>query len=166
MALGIGMTKKQFQKAFGVRIEKTIKDAEAANATRIAQNQVTETSLRQKFGAKYNERVQGIQKLINAYGEGATQEDIDETLKRPGLVTLLSNILDNLSEATLEQLGHVRGGELTPDEAKDEITRIRTDKDHPLNAAFNNPMAGEKHKEARARVEKLYEMAYAGKKKI
>jgi len=166
MAHGLGMTKKQFQKAFGWRIEKTIKEAEAANAAALKDRQETETALRAKFGAKYNERIQGIQKLISAYGEGATQEDINDTLKRPGMVNLLSNILDNLSEATLEQLGHVRGGELTPDEAKEEIHRIRTDKDHPLNAAFLNPKLGEKHKEARARVEKLYEMAHPGKKKI
>ena len=165
-AHALGMTKKQFQKAFGMRIEKTLKDNEAANKVAVENRQQTETALRQKFGAKYSERIQGIQKLISAYGEGVTQEDIDDALKRPGMVSLLSNILDNLSEASLEGMGHSKGVELTPDEAKDEIQRIRTDKDHPLNAAFNNPNAGEKHKEAKARVDKLYEWGYPGKKKL
>lgn len=162
----LGMTKTQFKKAFGAQIAKIQRDDEAKKIASTEARNAQETSLRQTFGSKYPTVVAGIQKLINGLGEGATQDDIDEVLKRPGLVKMLSGVLDGLSEATLEKLGHSRGAELTPDEAKDEINAIRTSKEHPLNAAFNNPQAGEAYKRARARVDELYVMANPGKKKI
>jgi hypothetical protein len=166
MAHKLGMNKKQFKEAFGAQINKIVKEQTAATEAATKRKNEAETMLRQKFGSKYNEVVQGVQKLVNGYADKDDAEVVDLLNSNPAAIAFLSKILGDMSEATLEKLGHVKGGELTPDEAKDEITKIRTDKDHPLNAAFNNPNMGQKHLEAKKRVDALYAQAYPDKKKI
>lgn len=165
LAHDLGMNKKQFQKAFGAQINQVVKDQEAANKAALDARNSSETELRRMFGAKYESTIQGIQKLVTSYGEGTSQEDINEIVKRPGLVKMLSSVLDDMSEASLEKLGHSKGVALTPQEAKEELHAIRTDKDHPLNSAYNNP-GGPKQAELDKRMRDLTMMANPGKKEI
>lgn len=166
MAHQLGMNKSQFQKAFGYRINKMVKEFEASEKSATETRQNSETALRQQFGAKYQEKVQGVQKMLDAYGGENAQAIVNKFGSDPDMISFMSRILDDMSEASIEKIGHNRGAELTPEEAKDEIHKIRTDKDHPLNMAFNTPGMGEKHLAAKKRIDQLYDQAYAGKKKI
>lgn len=163
VAFKMGMSKAQFRQAFGYRVDKMLKEAKSRDEASTKARNESETNLRKQFGAKYEERIQGIQKLINVFGGGdggATQEDVDAVIARPGLVKMLSGILDEMSEATLEKLGHSRTGAMTPDEANAKIKEIRGDAKHP----YNNPGSGKLHEDAKKEMDALYKMANPGKK--
>src|SRR3990167_10311965 len=57
MAHQLGMNKSQFQKAFGYRINKLVKEYETNQKASTEARQQSETSLRNQFGAKYQEKV-------------------------------------------------------------------------------------------------------------
>lgn len=159
-AFAAGMTKKQFKEIFGYRIDTMIKEANDQSAAATAARQASETKLRNEFGAKYDERVQGVQKLVNAYAKDGEKDVVDLLNANPAAIALLGRILDDMSEASIEKIGHTRTGAFAPDEAKAKISEIWADANH----AFHKPELGKKHLEAKAEMDKLYQMAHGAKK--
>jgi hypothetical protein len=156
-----GLTQKQFQDVIAYRLNKQMKDFEAAETKAVELKKSTETALRQKWGANYDERISGINKLLKQFGG----ENGESFVKKFGVdsdaIALLGEILPHLSEATIGNLGIVKGGSLTPEEAKAEIAKIRADEKHPHNIQ-NHPG----HQKAVEDMNRLYAQAYPGKKTI
>lgn len=161
-----GMSKTQFQKAFGYRLQKTLKEAQDREARHANERTASETALRSRLGAKYDETIDGVQKLIDQYGGDDIQKLAEKYgdgkgISDPHLISLLGRMLGDLSEATLEKIQHRPGGNLSPDEAKAKIAEIRADDKHP----YNNP-TDKKHAEAKKEMDALYLSAHPGVKKI
>lgn len=154
----MGMTQKQFEKLVNTRIEFETKEQKANTEAQLKFKQDGETSLRKEWGAKYDEKISMIQKAIKSFG-GDLPADPKEY--DPRLTKLIGSMAEHLSEATLGTLGIVKGGALTPEEAKEKIASIRNNKEHPYNIA-NHP----KHLEALKEIDDLYTMSRPELKKI
>lgn len=162
-AFKAGMTKKAFKEIFGYRINQQIEEYNKSQSEAKTRRDASETRLREAFGAKYEENVQGVQKLLNHYaGENGDNAAVVDLLNsNPDAIILLSKIVGDLSEATIEKIGHARTGSMTPDEARAEIDKIWNDKSHD----FHNDKAGKKHLEAKKRMDELYKLAHGSVKK-
>lgn len=162
-AFGMGMSKTAFNKTFGYQIDKMKKGAEAqATAHKTAVEKST-TQLRGKWGQAYDQKVQGVQKLVDLHGADLTDEDMAAINTNPRLLGMLGGLLDSLSEATIGEMGIAKSGTLTPDDAQAEIAKILADKTHP----FNDPKQGKTNRDwVLNKMPALYAQAYPGKKKI
>ncbi|MFA5165583.1 MAG: hypothetical protein WC481_08500 [Candidatus Omnitrophota bacterium] len=94
-----------------------------------------EKDLRSKWGAKYDQNLANIAKLIKAYADKDDVKFIEEGVGNdPRVIRLLSKFAEKMGEDGL--LGGARGFTLSPEEAKAELSKIDNNKDHPYwNAA-------------------------------
>ena len=112
----------------------------------------TETSLRKEWGKAYDEKVSSAKKML----EFVSDNDLgffEEHGNNPSLIRTLSNIAAKMSEDTLG--GRSKGLTMTPDEARQEIIKIKSDVKHPFNIEDHPERAM-----AISRMNDLYKMAY------
>ena len=156
-----GMNKRQVADVLGHYTEVAAQAAEARQKADEAAAHETLQSLKAEWGAGFDAKVHGINKLLTQFGgEGGIDAALGAGLHRnPALVRMLAGIADTLAEGGSLKGGGGGDGGMTPDAAKDamqakyrdtEFTRAYFDKDH----------AG--HAGAVAEMEKLSRMAYPG----
>lgn len=149
-AHGMGLTSKQaaalFEYQMGELItgynEKSAKDAEAMKAT--------ETNLRQKWGAAYDQKLKLASMVAQKFGSPELKAELENGKgNNLHLIAMLADIGANMSESVL--VGRPGGEMLTPEAAQMEINRIMGDKANP----YWNKQHPE-HDTVVARVSQLY----------
>lgn len=157
-AHSMGMTQKQFEKLVGMRVEFEAKEQASAAEALTKYKQDGETALRKEWGAKFEEKMGTIAKMLKSFGGDLPQDpkEYDTRIQK-----LLGTLAEHLSEDTIGNLGITKGGVLTPEEATAKIAAIRADMKHPYNVA-NHP----DHLKALKEVDDLYTMARPELKQI
>lgn len=156
-----GIPQKHFEKVLEYRFNQQLKEAEANQKAEMEAKQATETALRSKWGAAYDERVEGINKIFETFGGENGKAYAEKYANDPDIKAIIGEMLPHLDEATIGELGFQKGGSLTPEEAAAKISEIRANKEHPFNNNYHKD-----HKQALDEMDKLYEMAYPGKGSI
>lgn len=119
-----------------------------------------ETTLRQEWGAAYGAKVEHANRALRQFGG----EDLVDLMAATGLgndprvVKMMAAIGEAMAEDTPAGMGQGRSGVLTPNEAREEITRIMGDRE---GAYWNKRDPA--HAATVARVTSLHEMAAAGR---
>jgi hypothetical protein len=155
-----GIPQRHFEKVMEYRFNQQVKQAQDAEKSGTEARQAGETAMRQEFGAKYDENMANFKAIVKALGKDLELPD-DPSQYDQRLVRLVARAASHMSEGTIGEFGMQKGGALTPEEAKAQISKIRGDKDHPHNV-LNHP----EHKKAVDEMSKLYVMANPGKGQI
>ena len=128
-----GVTKTQFNKLVGYRVEKQIAAQKAAEAAGKQQSAAAENALRREFGAQYDHRVAGAQKIVDTYGGENAERLVAKFGKDPDFIALLGRMTADMSEDMIGKIGHSRAGDNTPEEAKAKIDAMLKDPKHPYH---------------------------------
>jgi hypothetical protein len=155
VAYDAGLTNQQTQQLMDFELKRV--NAEAEQYTAAKSN--AEASLRQSWGADYDNRMAGAKAAANAYAD-KYPEAVNELLNgpagnNPALIAMLSELGHSLKES-----GHA-GAVGTPqygmssDIAKDKIREIMDNKSHPYYNSHDPA-----HHEAVEKVKSLYQTAY------
>lgn len=154
-----GMSQKHFEQTLAFRFQQQMSEYDAHLKSSDETRKSTETALRNKWGAAYEERIAGVNKLLSSMGGDRAEEFVKKYGSDPDAIAVLGEILPHLSEATIGNFGIKKGGNLTPEEAKAEIAKIRADEKHPHNLATHPD-----HEKAIEDMRNLYALAHPGKK--
>lgn len=129
--------------------------AKKTEAERVSVN----TSLREKWGAAYDNKIAGAKKLFNKYASPEDKAHIDKGLGNDMvLIKIMANIATDMSEGTLDTEG-IKDTVMTPEDAQKEISSIRNDKNNPLHAVLMNNLHPE-HAKVVEKLNDLYAMAH------
>lgn len=153
-----GWTQKQFNEALNFKINEEMASQKQSAETMAKMQADAETSMRKEWGAKYDEKMATIQKAIKSFGGDLPS---DPKAYDPRVVRLIASLSEHLDEATIGNLGIVKGTAMTPEDAKQKIKEIRSDEKHPFNI-LNHP----EHLQAVKEMENFYKMANPGMKLI
>lgn len=114
-----------------------------------------EANLRKEWGKAYGQNLGFAQKVMKQFADEDAVTEIEESLgNNPALIKMFYNIGKTMSEDVLAGAGERRFTK-TPEEARQEILRIKSDLKHPLHDEFHP-----EHKQALEYMESLYKMAY------
>lgn len=164
-AHALGLTAKQTSELYGFYAEIT-GQAITGHTTSIAARQAeAETALKSHFGAATQQTVQAAELALASLGN----PEVAKLLEQPGpdgvrlgnnigLVELLAKVAKNLTPDQMpgkEGAGGSGASIPTPDEAKQQINKIRAD-DVKILTDTKHP----KHKELQAKLQQLYAYAY------
>ena len=149
-----GLTQEQFQglwdkfyDTMGAKVQKSLGDYE----NHVAE---TEKQLKLKYGATYDEVVSKAQKVVETIvPEDKRSEFLAKYGNDPLVIETMINASNKLSEDSIGTKGNSVSA-LTPEQARQEILRIKGDKSHPLYNEFD-PL----HQNAKEEMESLYKMA-------
>jgi len=132
-AHSIGIPQKQFEKLLDYRVQSMLKEHQEGERVTTESVKAAETKLRSEWGAKYDEKLKTVNKMLTQFGKDVAGDIAAKYGADPVIIALLGRVAENLSESTLESLGTPKTGTLTPDEAQTEIAKIRGDEKHPFN---------------------------------
>lgn len=114
--------------------------------------ELSETELRKEWGASYDGKVEGAQKVINTFFKDAgVRKEFSVLANDKGFIKAMANIADKLGEDVIAGRPRVT---MTPQEAQSEINRIMGDKKSPLFDELHPEHAGYLEK-----MDGLYRMA-------
>lgn len=114
-----------------------------------------EASLRKDWGKAYAQNVGLARKIMLHYADEDVEEEIEKGLgNNPALIKLFYNISKDVSEDVIAGVGEGKHTK-TPEEARQEILRIKSDPRHPFNIEFHA-----ERQQALDYMESLYKMAY------
>ena len=158
-AHSIGLLPYQVRDLMQWQLENDVNSANAdTEATKKSINEAT-TALRNEWGAGFDANVALAERVVNQFADGATKDALRGQLGNdPRFVKMLANIGKSLSEDTLGE-GVAATMVMTPAEAQAEISKIRSDKNHP----YWHPEHVE-NKSAKMHMNNLYKMAYPEQK--
>jgi len=149
-----GLTQKQADGLYQDYIAKVGGDMKSMQETRVAQREQALEHLRGEWkGHEFDVNVQLAQRAVKTFGSEELVKYLNESGEgdNPMLIKLFANIGGRSSQS-----GFVAG----PEAAKAEIGTLQTDADFQ-KAYMNKDAPG--HKEAVARMERLFKVAYPGK---
>lgn len=152
----LGLNKTQvgeFYKWYMDKMGGMLAEMEELQAERRAE---AEAQLRKEWGAKYEENLKKAQSVLKNFADEDVLTEIEASGlgNNPALIKIFAKIGQSLSEDALEGKSAGRFT-MTPEEAKKEILRIKSDPNHPINDEFHP-----EHKQALEYIESLYKMAY------
>jgi len=126
--------------------------------------QDAETGLRQEYGAAYDANVNQARALVKKFGGDAVVTELERTGmgNNPTFIKFMVNVAKNFGENTDGFGGDSQTDIMSPAEAQAEITKIRSDNNHPYHAHNRDHP---EHKGAVQRMSQLFAMAYPEKKK-
>jgi hypothetical protein len=125
-----GYTKKQFDAAWKFYKQSTnnriTQEVEAIKKMR----DVSETELRGKWGAAYEAKVEGAQKVINSFfKDKGVRKEFEVLANDKGFIEAMADIAERLGE---DKIGGRARATLTPNEAQAELNTMMMDKKGPL----------------------------------
>jgi hypothetical protein len=151
----LGLSKKQFSELYKLQQELNLNqfNQSVEEVKNIKAN--SETSLRKEWGAAYDVKIDGAQKLVSSFFKGDELHPAFKVLANDkGFVKAMANIAEKLGESGFE------GGEkrvtMTPNEAQGELNQIMAD----FKGAYYNDL-DPRHKVTVDRVLELQTMASA-----
>ncbi len=157
-AFDAGVTQKQYETLLGMQRQMTLDayNKELENVKAMAGK--TETSLRTEYGAAYESKIDGAQRVINTFFKGQQMHKAFSALQNDeGFVKAMVAISENLGEDVIA--GQTRQT-LTPKEAESEVNSIMSGS-HDLSKAYFDELNPE-HDTAVERVLDLQKLSLAG----
>ena len=152
----MGLTQAQANELLAFEVERVNK----YNESIVQQAENAQATLKQKWGADYETRLNGAKTALNKYAESnpeAAQELINSpAANNPVVIEMLSDLFGSLQESGVVESNTSRTQYgITPDEALTQINEIRENKQHP----YHN--SGDKdYRAAQQKMHKLYGIAY------
>jgi len=135
--LEAGLPKKQFEAAWNYYKESTLRRINQETESIKNMRGEAETTLRKEWGAAYDAKVDGAQKVINKFFEGKNiRPEFKVLANDKGFIQAMADIAESMSEDVIA--GKERAT-LTPSEAQQELSKIVGD----LKGAYYNELSPE-----------------------
>lgn len=155
LAHKMGLTQKQANELVAYEIDRINHYNESIKA----QADAAIGTLKAKWGADFDNRLNGAKQVLNQYASDfpeAIEELKNSTAaNNPAVVQMLSDLYGSLQESGAIQPSETSRYGMTPDEAKAQISDIQNNRAHP----YHNPNDKE-HSAAVAKMHRLYSAAF------
>lgn len=159
-----GLTSKQATALYKWYLESEVDAFNGIDQDQNAAAEKAETELRKKLGSGYEERMEAANMLLDRFApDGLIEEIKTHGMANSALLSeMLISIAGQFSEDTLKGMGGPRFQTLTPESAKEEIKRLKMDKE--FMDAYQNPK-NPGHQAAMEKYQALYQAAYPQEEK-
>lgn len=161
-AFEMGLLPSQAEKVVKWMEQTETKSQESVNLQAKAAYEKNMDTIKAEWGEAYNENVLRAKAALREFG--ASEEDVKYIKQNfganPAVLRLLAKAGATLAEDKVRGEGSTGSGAMTPSQALAKIGEIKANLGH----AYYNPNHSD-HSAAKLEMKKLYEFAYAGKKK-
>ena len=152
------LTKGQFHDLTTMLDAQMKENVAAAKEQATAQRAQAEAALKAALGEAYDQNINLAKNTLETFNKGELWQEFDKSglTSNPGLINLLAEISKLTADDGIVEGQRATSYSLTPEQAKDEIASLRADPE--FMKRYTSDVPG--HKEAVARMHKLYQTQY------